>query len=198
MAKPVPRRSHGPGSGAPPTAPSDGGFRGGLKTDADRKLYDSMVKNFGGDFKGLGRNVRTASGDPGVTDAQALAQKFKNAQLAQKQAGAVKPPVVGAPPSTPPSGTPPGVPPSTSPVGGVPAPTSGGVTGGATAPLAGLATALPRGPMNTAPTAGPGGGALGGGEGLGYIDGPATLRQGIGQRMLPQLNSVLAGLSRAY
>ena len=52
--------------------------------------------------------------------------------------------------------------------------------------------------MNTTPTDGPGGGGLGGGEGLAWLDGPASLRPGIGQRNPPQLNSVLAGLARAY
>lgn len=71
--------------------------------------------------------------------------------------------------------------------------------GGAAPPAAGAglgSTGEVREAMNTAPVQGPGGGGVGGGPGLEYIDAPMSMRQGIGQRNLPMLSAALAGLGR--
>ena len=54
-------------------------------------------------------------------------------------------------------------------------------------------------PMSTTPVEGPGGGAIGGGTpGLNWMSGPSALREGIGQRTMPNYSMILAGLGRAY
>ena len=62
-----------------------------------------------------------------------------------------------------------------------------------------LSSQIIRAPQNTAPVEGPGGGGIGGGTpGVNGLMGQGPMRQGIGQRTLPQYNAILAGLGRAY
>ena len=165
---------------------------------ADKKLYDSMVQNFGGDFKGLGDNVRTASGNANLTDDQALRQKFENARTAQKSSLGAKP-VVGAPvPGKPaPVTTTPSAPAPIKPTP-TPAPTptptptptarvDGGGGGGGP-----IAATPAMSPSMAGLQAGGGGGEMGGS--MQQLSGPSRFRQGIGTRIPPQMSQSLAAL----
>ena len=154
-------------------------FRGRLKTDADRKLLDGLRGNIGGNFKGLGANVR-AAGSSTVTDMQALQQKFKNAQLAQsrtaKSAAPAAPPAVPSSPTVPPGG---------------------GTVSKLPASLAGPIAPSIGGPPSMAALARGGEGEMGGGAGV-MLNGPSKFRQGIGTRNPPAMNPALAALRHIY
>lgn len=176
-----------PRPSTPPPGNVGTDFRATLKTDADRKLFDSLSKNIGGNFAGLGKNIRTASGNANLTDAQALAQKFRNAQRAQGITPGVKPTTPVKPPTTASTLPLPVKPPV------APAPQVRGTV--ATPAMAGLTAA--RGPMPTAPVAGPGGGGMGGGPGM-MAQGGVAPRPMMGQRLPAQPTAPLAGLRRMY
>lgn len=162
------------------------------------KVFGELSNNVGNDWSGVARNVKASA--PGLTDEQAIQQKFDNAVKASA------PPPTGA---TPPKSPKPEASPLTPATSGGPVipidppidPPMGISTSGReiidSGEGLGLGSSGPPPPGGGAPLAGLQ--AQGDGEGTGYIPyGGGILRPGLGNRMVPNSDSPLAGLRKIY